>query len=88
MKFVDVNGDGSIRRGDQVYLGSALPEISGGIVSELKWKGFDLNFHEHTNWDVICIILFPEVQLFLITTDWNPYLDGYTKCHFLGTTGR
>ena len=27
-----------------MYLGSALPEISGGIVSELKWKGFDLNF--------------------------------------------
>lgn len=44
LKFVDVNGDGSIGRGDQVYLGSALPEISGGIVSELKWKGFDLNF--------------------------------------------
>lgn len=32
LKFVDVNGDGSIGRGDQVYLGSALPEISGGIV--------------------------------------------------------
>ena len=36
LKFVDVNGDGSI--------GSTLPQISGGIVSELKWKGFDLNF--------------------------------------------
>lgn len=43
LKFVDVNGDGAIGSGDQVYLGSALPEISGGVVSELKWKGFDLN---------------------------------------------
>ena len=25
-------------------MGSALPKISGGIVSELKWKNFDLNF--------------------------------------------
>ena len=44
LKFVDVNGDGSIGSSDRVYLGSALPQISGGIVSELKWKGFDLNF--------------------------------------------
>ena len=44
LKFVDINGDGSISSGDKVYLGSALPKISGGIVSELKWKNFDLNF--------------------------------------------
>ncbi len=43
LKYVDINGDGSIGTGDRVYLGSALPEISGGIASELKWKGFDLN---------------------------------------------
>lgn len=43
LKFVDVNGDGAIGGGDNVYLGSALPEISGGVVSELKWRDFDLN---------------------------------------------
>ena len=28
---------------DRVYSGSALPEISGGIVNEFRWKNFDLN---------------------------------------------
>lgn len=42
-KFVDANGDGNIDNNDLVYIGSALPAISGGIVNELKWKGFDVN---------------------------------------------
>lgn len=44
LKYTDINGDGSIGASDRIYIGSALPEVSGGIVSELKWKGFDLNF--------------------------------------------
>lgn len=42
-KFIDVNGDGSIGYEDYVYCGSALPEVSGGIVNEVRWKNFDLN---------------------------------------------
>ena len=42
-KFIDVNGDGQIGFEDRVYCGSALPEISGGIVNEVRWKNFDLN---------------------------------------------
>ena len=28
---------------DQVYQGSALPVMTGGIVNEVRWKNFDLN---------------------------------------------
>lgn len=42
-KFVDVNGDRRINSYDRVYCGSALPEFSGGIVSELRWNNFDMN---------------------------------------------
>ena len=42
-KFVDVDGDRVISENDMVYCGSALPELSGGIVTELRWKNFDLN---------------------------------------------
>lgn len=42
-KIVDVNGDGSINSLDLMYIGSALPQISGGIVNEFKWKNFDVN---------------------------------------------
>ena len=43
LKFVDVNGDNAISTSDYVYLGSALPEISGGLVSEARWRDFDLS---------------------------------------------
>ena len=42
-KYIDVNGDGKVGFEDRVYSGSALPEISGGIVNEFRWKNFDLN---------------------------------------------
>ena len=44
LKYIDVNGDGSANEeGDNVYIGSALPVASGGLVSEFQWKGFDVN---------------------------------------------
>ena len=42
-RFVDVNGDRKIGYADQVYCGSALPELSGGVVSEFQWKNIDVN---------------------------------------------
>ena len=42
-KFIDLNGDTQANFEDHVYVGSALPEISGGIVNEFRWKNFDLN---------------------------------------------
>ena len=42
-KYVDLNKDGSIGLEDFTYSGSALPELSGGITNEFRWKNFDLN---------------------------------------------
>ncbi len=45
LKYIDANGDGyADHASDKVYLGSALPEISGGLVSEFRWKNIDVNF--------------------------------------------
>lgn len=41
--FIDVNGDRKIDYDDIVYCGSALPELSGGVVSEFQWKNIDVN---------------------------------------------
>lgn len=40
---IDVNGNGELDGGDQVYIGSALPFVSGGLVSEFRWNNFDVN---------------------------------------------
>lgn len=39
----DINGDCYIGEEDEVYLGSSLPKLYGGIVNEVHWKNFDLN---------------------------------------------
>ena len=41
--FVYVNCDSYIDYNDQVYVGSALPQISGGLITEFQWKNIDLN---------------------------------------------
>ena len=41
--FIDMNGDRKIGYDDRVYCGSALPELSGGMVSEFLWKNIDVN---------------------------------------------
>ena len=42
--LTDVNGDGYISyQTDWVYVGSALPEFQGGLVSEFQWKNLDVN---------------------------------------------
>lgn len=43
-KFIDVDGNRKITAfDDEVYCGSALPKVSGGIVNEFQWKNFDVN---------------------------------------------
>lgn len=43
-KVVDINGDGYISpSADTYYAASPLPQAYGGIISELRWKQFDLN---------------------------------------------
>lgn len=41
-KFVDINDDGVIDQADKINLGSSLPEASGGITSNFRYKDFDL----------------------------------------------
>ena len=41
-KMVDVNGDNKIDINDEVFLGSALPEVIGGFNVALTYKQFDL----------------------------------------------
>lgn len=44
INMIDVNGDGYIDKdGDEVYLGSSLPKLFGGIVNSGKWKSIDFN---------------------------------------------
>lgn len=42
-RITDLNGDGAITEADMYYAASPLPIANGGIVSELRWKNFDLN---------------------------------------------
>lgn len=42
VKFVDRNGDGKITEDDMTYLGSATPELTGGLNVNLSYKGFDM----------------------------------------------
>lgn len=46
--LMDMDGNGSVATSwplleDRVYAGSPLPKASGGIISTLNWKGFDVN---------------------------------------------
>jgi hypothetical protein len=43
VKFKDQNGDGRIDNEDRVFLGSALPKLTGGINFAVNYKGFDLS---------------------------------------------
>ena len=41
--IVDNNGDGQIDFKDRVFCGSPLPIVSGGVITTLNYKGFDVN---------------------------------------------
>lgn len=43
-KYVDYNGDVKIDEQDEIYQGSPLPKAFGGLLNEIKYKNFDLNF--------------------------------------------
>ncbi len=42
-KITDMNNDDIINDKDKIASGSALPDFSGGILNEFRWKNFDLN---------------------------------------------
>ena len=49
LKFEDVNGDGVIEpENDRKYLGTSLPEWTGGITNRFSYKNFDFSFFIQT----------------------------------------
>ncbi|GAA0881004.1 TonB-dependent receptor [Algoriphagus jejuensis] len=47
-KFEDVDGDGAITPDDRVFLGSPVPDFTGGLNFTLGYKGFDLSAYVYT----------------------------------------
>lgn len=43
VKFVDIDGNGKIDEGDLSYLGSYMPDFTGGLSIGLTYKGFDFS---------------------------------------------
>ena len=44
LKFVDVNGDGTITEADKTEIGNPHPDFTGGISFSASYKGWDLSF--------------------------------------------
>lgn len=44
LRFVDVNGDGTIDEEDKVYSGSGIPKLEANLNFSCAWKGLDLAF--------------------------------------------
>lgn len=45
LKIADTDGDGRITAGDRTIIGSRVPQWSGGLSNDFRYKGFDLNFN-------------------------------------------
>jgi TonB-linked SusC/RagA family outer membrane protein len=43
VRFVDVDGDGSISSGDRTKIGKGAPDVTFGFTLGAEWKGFDFN---------------------------------------------
>lgn len=43
IKVADLNGDGKITTDDRTIIGSAVPDWTGGLNNDFRYKGFDLN---------------------------------------------
>lgn len=44
IRFVDVNGDGTIDEDDKVYCGTGIPKVESNINFSASYKGFDISF--------------------------------------------
>ncbi|MBL0745779.1 SusC/RagA family TonB-linked outer membrane protein [Chryseolinea lacunae] len=42
MRYADINNDGLLTNDDRVFIGSALPQFTGGFRTELRFRNFDL----------------------------------------------
>ncbi|KPQ19623.1 MAG: SusC family TonB-depedent receptor [Algoriphagus marincola HL-49] len=49
LKFEDINGDGVIDPDDRTFLGSPVPDFTGGVNFSVGYKGFDLAAYFYTS---------------------------------------
>jgi hypothetical protein len=49
LKFEDINGDGVIDPDDRTFLGSPVPDFTGGVNFTVGYKGFDLSAYFYTS---------------------------------------
>lgn len=43
IRFKDLNGDGVINDQDRTFLGKGIPDLTGGLTSNMRYKGFSLD---------------------------------------------
>ncbi len=48
-KYEDTNGDGTVNANDRVFMGSPVPDFTGGMNFTLGYKGFDLSAYFYTS---------------------------------------
>jgi hypothetical protein len=48
-KYTDANGDGVVNANDRVFMGSPIPDFTGGMNFTLGYKGFDLSAYFYTS---------------------------------------
>lgn len=48
-KYEDINGDGKISPDDRTFIGSPVPDFTGGLNFTLGYKGFDLSAYFYTS---------------------------------------
>lgn len=50
VRFVDVNGDGTIDEDDKTYCGSGIPKVEANLSFNASYKGFDVSFLLGSGW--------------------------------------
>ena len=80
--IADLNGDGVISDKDKYFAGSTLPKAYGGLASELKWKGFDLNVLFSYSLGRKMINVFRKGALNFNPTSLNGVLEDYRNVSF------
>lgn len=85
--IADLNGDGVISDKDLYFAGSTLPKAYGGIASELKWKGFDLNVLFSYSLGRKMINLFRKGALNFNANSLNTVFEDYRNVTFWQKTG-
>ena len=78
IKLADLNGDGVINDDDRQILGSQIPRWTGGISSNWRFVGFDLNVIANARIDYLAKNEFKDRYNTLVSRDGNVSIDYWT----------